>query len=183
MRSQKKKLLCLLFFCCYASSAFSKSYFGGTIAYVLEGSEPPNLHGYQFLVNYDPERFQWRQFNILFDAGVSRFWITNTIPRSHTNINAYSIAPIIRYTFKKHGPLLPYLDISIGAAYLNRSRIGHRNLGIHYAFQDRIGFGFWLGAKEQLAMGLHTMHYSNAHFSCHNSGITMPIVFDMNYRW
>ncbi len=71
------------------------------------------------MLNYDPQLFKWRQFNIYFDGGFSHFWITNT--PYYTTVNIYSIAPVVRYTFRRRGPLFPYLELSIGVAYLNHT--------------------------------------------------------------
>lgn len=156
-------------------------YYGATLSYAAITKEPPSLHGYQLMLNYDPQRFKWRQFNVYFDGGFSHFWITST--PYYTNLNIYSVAPVIRYTFKRRGPLLPYLELSIGLSYLNHTRLDNRNLGIHFAFQDRMGIGAFLGASDQVSIGLHAVHYSNAHLSEHNSGITVPLVLDIGYRF
>lgn len=156
-------------------------YYGGTFSVTTVTKEPPALHGYQFMLHYDPQRFQWRQFNIYFDGGFSHFWITNTT--YYTTLNIYSAAPVICYMFKKRGFLSPFLEFSLGLAYLNHTHLDDRNLGIHFAFQDRVGIGFFLGASEQLSIGFHAVHYSNAHLSSHNSGVTVPVLVDMGYRF
>ena len=156
-------------------------YYGATFSYSLITKEPPHLHGYQLMFNYDPQQFKWRHFNVYFDGGFSHFWITNT--PYYTTVNIYSLAPVVRYTFKKRGPFLPFLELSIGLAYLNHTHLDDRNLGIHFAFQDRVGIGAYLFGKEQVSIGIHALHYSNAHLSSHNSGITVPLVLDIGYRF
>lgn len=162
-------------------NVFAAPYYGANFSYVLVPKEPPHLLGYQLMLNYDPDRFKWRRFNLYFDGGFSHFWVTNT--PYYTTVNIYSVAPVIRYTFKKRGPILPYLELSIGVAYLNHTHIDHRNLGIHFAFQDRMGIGALFGASERWSMGIHALHYSNARLSSHNSGFTMPVVLDIGYRF
>lgn len=161
--------------------SFAAPYYGGTFSYSVVTKEPPYLHGYQFMFSYDPDRFKWRKFNVYFDGGFSHFWITNT--PYYTTVNIYSVAPVIRYIFRRRGPYLPYLEISIGIAYLNHTRLDNRNLGIHFSFQDRMGVGVFLGTCEQFSIGLHAVHYSNARLSAHNSGITVPVVLDISYRF
>lgn len=177
---QSLKRYCCIYLLLFSSAAYCTHY-GANVSYVLKGKEPTSLHGYQFMLNYDPERFQWRKFNIYFDGGISHFWVTDT--PYHSNITIYSVAPIIRYTFKRRGPILPYIELSIGMAYMNQTYLGDRNLGIHFSFQDRMGIGALIGEAERLSLGLHALHYSNAHLSTHNSGITAPIVFDLGYRF
>lgn len=164
-----------------SSDCLATPYYGATFSYAAITQEPPALHGYQFMVSYDPQRFQWRQFNVYFDAGISHFWITNT--PYYTTLNIFSAAPVVRYTFKKHWFILPYLELSIGLSYLNHTHLDSRNLGIHFAFQDRAGIGAFLGASERFSIGMHAVHYSNAHLSSHNSGITIPLVLDISYRF
>ncbi len=161
--------------------ASAAPYYGATFSYAAIAKEPPYLHGYQFMVNYDPQRYQWRKFNVYFDAGFSHFWITNT--SYYTTLNIFSAAPVVRYTFKRRGPILPFLELSIGVAYLNHTRLDDRNLGMHFAFQDRFGIGALFGPGDNFSIGLHAVHYSNAHLCGHNSGITVPLDIDIGYRF
>jgi hypothetical protein len=155
-------------------------YYGATISIPTIAKEPSNVHGYQLMLDYDPQRFKWRHFNVYFDGGFSHL-STNTSYNSTLNI--YSVAPVVRYTFHRRGPVLPYLELSIGLSYLNHTRLENRNLGIHFAFQDRMGIGALFGQSEKLSLGVHAVHYSNAHLSSHNSGITVPLVLDVGYRF
>lgn len=115
------------------SLASAKPYYGATFSYAAITKEPAYLNGYQIMLNYDPQRFKWRRFNLYFDGGFSHFWITNT--PYYTNVNIYSAAPVVRYTFRKRGPVLPYLEFSIGVAYLNHTHLDDRNLGMHFSFK------------------------------------------------
>lgn len=161
--------------------AAAAPYYGFNASIPLIKKEPSDLHGYQLMFNYDPDRFHWRKFNVYFDAGISHFWVNNT--PYYTTLNIYSIAPVIRYTFKKRGPISPYLELSIGLAYLNHTRFENRNLGMHMAFQDRMGVGAFVGNTRQFSMGVHAVHYSNAHLAGHNSGVTVPLMLDLGYRF
>ena len=160
--------------------ALTAPFYGARFSYAAVAKEPTNLKGYQFTLFYYPQKFQWRKFNVYFDGGFSHF-LTNS--DYYSSINIYSIAPVIHYTFRKRGPILPFLEFSIGLAYLNRTRLEERNLGIHFAFQDRLGIGASLGQAEQLSLGVHAVHYSNAHLSSHNSGISVPLMADIGYRF
>lgn len=160
---------------------YAEPHYGATFSVPVVSKEPSQLHGFQLMFNYDPQRYQWRQFNVYVDGGFSRFYQNQTTYNS--SINIYSIAPVVRYTFKKHGPVHPYLELSVGVAYMNQTRIENRNLGIHFAFQDRMGIGALLGGSERLSLGAHVLHYSNSHLSSRNSGISIPVVFDIGYRF
>lgn len=173
-----KKIL-LVFLLSYSASTLAAS-LGASFSYALSSREPENLHGYQLMLEYDPDLLKWQCFDIYFDGGFSHFWV-NHWPH-YQSINIYSIAPVARYRFKKYQWFTPYLELSIGLAYLNRTRIEKRNLGIHFAFQDRIGAGVLL-LHDQLSLGIEALHYSNAHLSEHNSGITIPLVLDISYHF
>lgn len=177
----KLVFISLLFQFLFNTLTFASPYYGVQFSYPTAETVPPYLHGYQFMFSYDPQRIQWRQFNVYFDGGFSHFWITSR--PYYRNINIYSFAPVIHYTFKRRGPILPYLEFSIGIAYLNRTHLDDRNLGMHFAFQDRFGIGAFLGASERFFVGIHTVHYSNAGLSENNSGITAPLVIDIGYRF
>lgn len=164
-----------------SSTALATPYYGATFSYPLWAKEPSDLRGFQLMLSYDPQSIQWQHFNVYFDGGFSRFWVTST-PYYHS-LNIYSAAPVVRYTFNKHGPFLPYLEFSIGVAYLTRTHIDSRNLGMHFSFQDRLGVGALLGASEQFSIGLHAVHYSNGRLCAHNSGITVPVMLDIGYRF
>lgn len=171
----------ILFSVCFPISAICAPYYGTTMSYGLIGKEPETVRGFQLMFNYDPQYFKWRQFNVYFDGGASYFWITTT--SYYSSLNVFSAAPVIRYTFKRHWLIHPFLEISIGLAYLNHTRLDNRNLGIHFAFQDRMGVGTFVGRTDKISVGLHSVHYSNAHLSKHNSGITLPLVLDVSYRF
>lgn len=165
----------------FPSISFATPYYGGTLSYVLFGKEPMHIHGVQFLLEYDPERFQWHNFNLYFDGGVSHLWTDQSC--QYSTLNIYSIAPVVRFNFNQLGFISPFLNLSLGLSYLDDTRIEHRNLGIHFAFQDRLGTGVYLDQLKRFTLGLHIVHYSNARLSEHNSGITMPVVLDVGYRF
>lgn len=179
MRSTKRSLIAIFFLLPSFSNA--APHYGATASYLLVSREISSLNGYQFMLKYDPDRFKWGSLNVYFDGGFSQFWDNST--RNYTTLNIYSAAPVVRYTFEKCGPIVPYLEVSIGLAYLNHTHLSHRNLGMHFAFQDRAGIGILIGRTEQLSIGLHAAHYSNAHLCGHNSGFTLPLIIDFGIRF
>lgn len=160
----------------FSHSAYA-AYYGMNFSFVLTDRVPP-LRGYQVMLSYDPDQFKWQNFNIYFDGGFTYFHSEKGYP----TVNVYAIAPVVRYSLPRNCFLQPYFEISVGLSYINHTRLEKRNLGIHFAFQDRFGLGAMFGPNQQLSLGIHVVHYSNAHFSSHNSGITVPILFDLGYR-
>lgn len=153
--------------------------YGANFSYPLYSKEPEGLRGFQIMLNYHPKRYVWQKTQVYFDAGYSHF--SSHEKPYYSTISIYSMAPVLRFNLRQQGPILPYLEVSIGLAYLNHTHIDSRNLGIHFAFQDRLGLGLALGA--QFSVGMHLLHYSNAHLSSHNSGITVPVDLDIGYRF
>lgn len=154
--------------------------YGANLSLPIVKKEPPGVRGFQFMFNYDPDRYHWRGFNLYFDGGYSHF---NVPEGPHSSISIYSIAPVVRYAFKQQGLIKPFLEASIGLSYLNQTKFEERKLGIHFAFQDRLGIGALLGKAKHINLGVHAVHYSNAHLSANNSGITVPLVLDIGYRF
>lgn len=144
--------------------------------------DPENLHGGNFGVWYDPETLAWRQFHLYFDLQGAHYWVSGSnIP--YRMLNIIAVSPVVRYLFKPHWNMTPYFELSIGLSYLSNTRFAGTNQGMHFAFQDRGGLGVVLGAKQQFNIGAHIVHYSNASLSSHNSGITIPLMLDLGYKF
>ena len=180
MQVRNSRRFILLIIMLFYASLCQGGQYGATLSLPLVAKEPTPINGFQFMLNYNPRYAAWHHLTLYFDGGFSHL-TTNTV--TYSTINIYSAAPVVRYAFKRRGTLLPYLDLSIGLAYLNHTHLDHRNLGIHMAFQDRIGIGALFGRNECFALGIHALHYSNAHLSSHNSGISAPLVLDLGYQF
>ncbi len=155
---------------------------GAFISLPLIAKDPDGLHGFNFGLWYDPETLIWRQFHLYFDVLGAHYWVTGPTDTYH-DINIVAVSPVVRYLFKEHLHLNPYIELSIGASYLSNTRFAGRNLGIHFAFQDRAGVGFTFGQKQQFSLGVHAVHYSNASLASNNSGITIPLMIDVGYKF
>jgi hypothetical protein len=172
--------LCVAAACSHGHAYDCSPYYGATLSLPVVPKDP-RLYGYQIMLHYDPQKITWRQFNVYFDGGFSYF--RSRMTHHDRAIDIYSAAPTIRYTFKKRGDFLPFLEFGIGVAYLNHIHFANRNLGMHFAFQDRLGCGALFGPHGQFILGIHAVHYSNANLAKHNSGISIPIVLDLGYRF
>ena len=109
-------------------------------------------------------------------------WITNDYT-TDSSINSYAIAPVARWLFMQSANMTPFLQASIGGAYMSSQQFGGRNLGSRLLFQDQIGAGLVFGAKRNLYATLQFLHYSNAHLAKPNDGITVPIFFTVGYQF
>lgn len=148
-------------------------------SYVLFSNEPTSLKGFQLFWQLQQTDLFWRRFQLIFDVGLSHL---EHHCESDRELTIFSVAPLLRYHFKPRLSHQLYFDISIGAAYLNHTQMENRNLGTHFAFQDRIGIGVLFGNHNQYNIGIHAVHYSNASLAKHNAGITMPIVLDFGIK-
>lgn len=166
--------------CCVPLLSFATGRFGVSAAYPLVYSEPNPASAYQVNFVYDSGLFHWRKFNVFFDGGFSHVIDRNAT--ENRSMNFYSVAPVARYTFTYPWPVNPYIDVSIGVTYRNQTRLGGRNMGIHFAFEDRAGAGIVFGRKQEWSMGIQALHFSNCHLSNYNAGITFPIMLTMAYR-
>jgi len=97
-----------------------------------------------------------------------------------TGLYGVSFSPVFRYT-ADYGWGSPYIEGSIGVAYLSESRIGGENLGSNYQFDDRLGAGVRFGEKRQYEFGYQFVHYSNAGIKSPNDGIDADITFIFAY--
>ncbi len=89
------------------------------------------------------------------------------------DLHALALSPVLRFDFS-HGPggLIPYLELGIGVAYLERSHLGEQRLGTRFQFEDRAGLGL---RNERWDLALRVMHYSNAGIKPPNHGLTLAM--------
>ena len=152
---------------------------GIALSYLLIDKDPSHLRGYRGTVWYQPTSLTWPQVKVYFEAGCGHWWVNNYPINREMNI--YSLAPTLRYYFTQNYFISPYVDLSIGGAYLTRTRIANRNLGIYFSFQDQIAVGASFGKEQRLSVSLSTMHYSNGSMAGTNAGITIPLLMNVGY--
>lgn len=155
--------------------------FGFSISPLLVAKDPSNMRGYRLAIIAQPKRLNWEHVNIYFDGSYGHWWIPNGGP--YANINSYSLAAYLRYYLIRKPIFSPYFEISIGPTYLSKTRIHDRNLGMHFCFQDQFTFGTAWFPDQHLYTSITVLHYSNGSFSNHNSGITVPLLFNLGYRF
>lgn len=96
------------------------------------------------------------------------------------DIQVLALSPVLRFDFA-HGPgeLIPYLEVGIGAAYLERSHLGEQLLGTRFQFEDRAGLGV---RNRQWDLALRVMHYSNGGIKKPNHGFSM-LMASLGFRF
>jgi hypothetical protein len=151
------------------------------LSYPLITKDPSHLKGYRGAFWYQPPRLAWQHVKIYFDLSFGHWWVSQ-YPENR-EINIYSFAPTLRYYLMQGALLSPYIDLSIGASYLTRTRIADRNLGIHFSFQDQMGVGASFGKEQRLSISLSAIHYSNCSMASTNAGITIPLLINVWYKF
>jgi hypothetical protein len=177
----KKSLLLWMGVSILSSTVYATSPYGVNFSYVLVNKDPNHLHAYRASFLYEPPSWVWEHVHIFFDAGYGHWWVDNV--SAYSNLNIYSIAPVLRYYFVNSDLFSPFFDISIGPAYLTKTHIADRNLGMHFAFQDQVGLGASFGRGKHFTASLTALHYSNGSMSAMNAGITVPIMLNLSYRF
>jgi hypothetical protein len=169
----------------FSSPLFAAGFqFGVTLPILLKSKDPDGVHGYRAVIWYQPKAFIWGKngrYNLYFAGGVGHWWSHGA--KANRSLNIYALAPVFRFYLTKTHYFSPYLEASIGPAYMTRTRFDKQNLGIHYTFQDEVGIGALLGKKQALYASLSALHYSNGRLSSHNSGITIPLILNIGYKF
>jgi hypothetical protein len=154
---------------------------GITLPILIKGKDPEGVHGYRAIAWYQPQTWIWPKFQIYLAGGFGHWWAHGA--KTARCINIYSLAPVIRYYFKRGTYFSPFAEISIGASYLTKTHFSDRNLGIHYSFQDELGLGATFGKSHRYYFTLTALHYSNGSMASMNAGITVPVVLNIGYRF
>ncbi len=169
--------------CCLVSTVFASTpRVGVSLSVPLVTKDPEYLHGYQLTTWYHPKSLTWQHLRLYLDASIGHWWVTNT--NHNHSLNIYSVSPVLRYYFfPKKYYFSPFFNLGIGLAYLSRTRLDDRRLGMHFAFQDQIGFGASFGKNQQLSFILSALHYSNGSLCAKNAGITVPLEITGEYAF
>lgn len=175
----KRKLFALL--CGTFFSSFANANVSTYLTVPIIAKDPSNLHGFKASVWYQPDSWNWKHWSIFIDAGYSDWWVNGNTPNKQISI--FAIAPVFRMYFRHYTYASPYMELSIGPSYMTQTRFGGRNLGMHFSFQDQIGFGATLGKDQHLSVSLSAMHYSNGSLCGNNAGITIPLLINIGYRF
>ncbi|WP_162618065.1 acyloxyacyl hydrolase [Shewanella halifaxensis] len=97
----------------------------------------------------------------------------------HQANHVVSLNPVFHYLWHFE-PMSIFIELGIGAAYVENSIYLDRNLGSHWLFEDKLGLGVVI--KRNHKIGLFFMHYSNADLASHNDGAD-SIGLSYGYIW
>jgi lipid A 3-O-deacylase len=108
-----------------------------------------------------------------YELALSRFTDSE---RPATSI---SLSPVLTYNFRTSGKLEPFVELGIGLTWISENKVGSRDLGSRFQFEDRIGAGFRTGDHDWT---LRYIHYSNAGFEEPNDGLDL-VMLNYGYRF
>lgn len=91
---------------------------------------------------------------------------------------AFSVSPVLRYTFKTYG-FQPYIEGGIALAALTDKEVHRRELGESFLFRDYAGLGLIFG---NFSTALNFVHFSNAGLDEQNDGINIYSI-NLNYHF
>jgi hypothetical protein len=155
--------------------------YGLAMPIVIDPDNPPRTHVYSGMIWYQPPKWRWNNLQVYVSGRFGHWWADGApVFRA---LNIYSVAPVLRYYFVKKKYFSPFVELSVGPGYLTRTQFGNRNLGMHFTFQDELGIGVVAGREAGPYATISILHYSNAHLSAHNSGITVPVMLTLGYQF
>lgn len=88
---------------------------------------------------------------------------------SYDRVNVIAISPVFVKPLVTIGSGQLSFEFGIGASLLDERYFGHKHLGTHFQFEDRLGLR-WVTPSEH-TITLRYMHYSNGGIGSHNPGV------------
>jgi hypothetical protein len=157
------------------------SEFGLSYSQLIIPKDPDQLRGIRTAVTYQPDALMWEHVQVYFDASYGYWWVNNNHPEH--SLNSVAVAPYLRYWLAKKPIFSPFVEISVGPAYISKTRLGGTNLGMHFIFQDQASIGGAWGKERKFYSMISVYHYSNGSLCANNSGITAPLILTLGYRF
>ena len=98
-------------------------------------------------------------------------------------VSVISLAPLFRYKMQVYNTMMqPYLDLSIGFAYLSKKDFGDYNLSSAIRMQDSITLGFTFGPNKEYDLGISYAYYNRVGFSNNDKEINAVPRLVFGYR-
>ena len=124
------------------------------------------------------QHFPWQWF-VSKTGQLSGYWELSLgyWRESPDSVFALGFSPVFVYEFTpfSNGHQI-YIDGGIGVALLSDTRIGTRDFGSTFQFEDQIGLGFRFGQNRQHDLNIRYLHYSNGGLSVPNDGIDIVLL-------
>lgn len=122
-----------------------------------------------YQVNFDSLRAISEDLDLTLETSIN-FWEYD----GHNDTDVLVAAsPILRYPLFYTSLADVYLEGGIGVSFMKDTVFAGKDVGIHFQFEDRLGFAFRFGESRKNVISLTYLHYSNAGLSDHNPGIDL----------
>ena len=160
-----------------SGGSFSAQAFEGLKVSVGEGQNSTDTYRLALLSDFGQTFFNGH-IKQHWEFGFS-YWESDTGPNREMEV--FSINPV--FTYELGSPdqaFLPYVDFSIGIAYMSDTRIADKKLGQHFQFDDRLGLGVRFGHQKRHDVALSARHVSNAGLDNDNDGFD---IFSLTYGY
>jgi hypothetical protein len=136
-----------------------------------------SLQMYRLALGYFPEHWTYHSFYLGGELSGVSIQTDKATTTNATSSTIVALAPILRFNMLQDHFVNPFLELTVGPAYISETQFGNRNLAqIHFTFQDAIGIGAKINTTYPIVLGIRWMHYSNGSISQPNPGLTLPIV-------
>ncbi|MBN2689573.1 MAG: acyloxyacyl hydrolase [Gammaproteobacteria bacterium] len=176
---KKKSILCLLLLLPSLALADSGQSWQAITASFGMG-RPNKLRGARISYAIQPGFLNYDPLSVYFDFS-GAYWSNSY--HKYKSMFVIALAPVLRWTITKAYKYRPYLEASVGGAWLSRQHFGHRDLGSPFNFQDMLGGGVNFGDRHQYDLAIHYLHYSNAGLAPPNNGIDVKMLLTFAYRY
>jgi hypothetical protein len=121
-----------------------------------------------------------RVFSFEWGASVSYWQSRNQKNKFFTA----SLFPLLRFTAWRSKSTDLYFNYSVaGPTYISRTLIDNEDTGEKFTFQDFMGMGIFTGKKRNLNAELRIAHYSNGNIFPSNTGVMIPLTFNLGYTF
>lgn len=132
-------------------------------------------YGYRIAPRWDWSKalYEASHFDIkgYWEASLAYWKADNVRNRENDELWVAAASPMIQFQFNQWESLTPFAEIGIGVAAMTDDKLGNRNLGSHYHFEDKLGFGITSKTKHKFEIAYRYFHYSNAKLSSPNEGL------------
>ena len=159
------------------SWSFSAQAFDGIKVAVGEGQNSTDTYQIALISDFGQSFFN-DAIKLHWEFGFS-YWDSDKV--SNKDMEVLSVNPIFTYELgSRDQTFLPYVNFSIGIAYLSDTHIARKKLGQRVQFDDRLGLGVRFGNEKRHDIALNARHLSNAELADDNDGFN---IYSISYSY
>ncbi|MBS0320689.1 MAG: acyloxyacyl hydrolase [Proteobacteria bacterium] len=100
------------------------------------------------------------------------FWDARDHSTENDNLWNVSVLGGLRWKFAEASALQPFVQLSLGAGAISKTRIGPRHLSTAFQFQEQLEAGIALDPERRYELAAYARHSSNAGIEEPNDGLT-----------